>query len=325
VDLDAAARYGVKAGDVRRAASTLLAGIQVGLLFEEQKVFEVVVWGKPELRTSVSTIRGLGIETATGDIVRLDDVADVRIAPTPSVITREGVMRILDVGADVSGRDIGAVVRDVEAALAGVQFPLEYHAEVFSAAADQQAAQLRLIAVMLGAAVLIFLLLQAAFARWRLALMVFLTLPIALVGGLVAGLLGGDLVSLGTLGGLVTVLAISVRTGVSLIDHYQKMERIEGEPFGPALILRGAQDRLGPTLMTAFGTALAVLPFIVMGNVAGLEIVRPMAIFVLGGLITSTLLTLFVLPNLYLHSGPMPEADTQTLLTDQPALEPTTA
>jgi CzcA family heavy metal efflux pump len=325
VDLDAAAQYGVKAGDVRRAAATLLSGIEVGLLFEDQKVFEVVVWGKPELRTSVSSIKDLRIQTPSGSTVSLDDVADVRIAPTPSVITREGVMRIVDVGAGVSGRDIGSVLRDVNAAVSSIQFPLEYHAETFSPAQVQQDALLRLLAVMAGAAILMFLLLQAAFARWRLAFLVLLTLPAAIVGGVVSGLVGGDLFSLGTLGGLLTILAISVRTGVSLIDHYQKIERLENEAFGPGLVIRGAQERLGPTLMTAFGTALAVLPFIVLGDVAGLEIARPMAVFVLGGLVTSTLLTLFVLPTLYLHSGPRLVADTETLLTEQPALEPTTA
>jgi CzcA family heavy metal efflux pump len=325
VDLEAAARYGVKAGDVRRAAATLLSGIEVGLLFEQQKVFEVVVWGKPELRESIASVQDLGIETPTGALVRLDDVADVRVAPTPTVITREGVMRIVDVGAQVDGRDIGAVVRDVNAAVAGIGFPLEYHAEVFSPAAAQADAQLRLLLVMIGAAILVLLLLQAAFGRWRLAAFVFLTLPAAMVGGVVAGLAGGELFSLGTLGGAFTVLAISTRTGVALIDHFQKMERVQGEPFGASLVLKGAQERLGPTLMTVFGTALAVLPFVVLGDVAGLEIVRPMAIFVLGGLITSTLVTLFVLPTLYLTSGPRPVADTETLLSEPAAFEPTTA
>jgi CzcA family heavy metal efflux pump len=325
VDLDAAARHNILAGDIRRAATTLLSGIEVGLLFDDQKVFEVVVWGKPELRESITSVQNLPIETAAGATVRLDDVADVRIAPTPTVITREGVMRILDIGVDVNGGDLGAIIQGINAAVGTVQLPLEYHAEVFSPAAEQQAAQLRLIAVLLGAAALVFLILQAAFGSWRLAFFVFLTFPAALVGGLVTGVLGGDLVSIGTLGGLMTVLAISVRTGMSLIDHYQKMERVQGQPFGPELVLKGAQERLGPTLMTAFGTALAVLPFIVLGDVAGLEIARPMAIFVVGGLVTSTLLTLFVLPTLYLRSGPRPVADTETLLTDQPALEPTTA
>jgi Cu/Ag efflux pump CusA len=325
VDLEAAARFGVKAGDVRRAAATLLSGIEVGLLFEQQKVFEVVVWGKPELRASVASVAGLGIETPSGALIRLDDVADVRIAPTPTVITREGVMRIVDVGAQIEGRDVGAVLRDVNAAVAAIGFPLEYHAEVFSPAGVQADAQLRLLIVLIGAAILVLLLLQAAFGRWRLAAMVFLTLPAAMVGGLLAGLAGGDLVSLGTLGGVFTVLAISTRTGVALIDHFHKMERVQGEPFGPSLVMKGAQERLGPTLMTAFGTAVAVLPFIILGDVAGLEIARPMAIFVLGGLITSSLVTLFVLPTLYLHSGPRLVADTETLLSEPGAFEPTTA
>jgi Cu/Ag efflux pump CusA len=214
--------------------------------------------------------------------------------------------------------DIGAAVRDV-------QFPLEYHAEVFSPTAEREAAGARLLAVLLGTAILMFLLLQAAFGSWRLAFLVFITLPAALVGGVLAGWAGGDLVSLGSLAGMFTVLAISVRTGVSLIDHYRTLERSQGAAFGPSMILRGAQERLGATLMTAFGTALAVLPFVVIGDVAGLEIVRPMAIFVLGGLITSTLITLFVLPNLYLRSGPSPEADTETLLTERSTLEPSAA
>jgi Cu/Ag efflux pump CusA len=324
VDLEAAAQHNLLAGDIRRAATTLLSGIEVGLLFDDQKVFEVVVWGKPELRESITSVQNLPIETPAGTTVRLDEVADVRIAPTPTVITREGVMRILDVGVDVSG-DLGAVLGRINGAVGTVQLPLEYHAEVFSPASERQDALLRLLAVIAGVAALAFLLLQAAFGSWRLALFTFLTLPAAVVGGLVTGALGGDLVSIGTLGGLLTVLAISVRTGISLIDHYQKMERVQGQPFGPELVLKGAQERLGPTLMTAFGTALAVLPFIVLGNVAGLEIARPMAIFVLGGLITSTVLTLFVMPTLYLRSGPRTVTDTETLLSEQPALEPTTA
>ena len=136
VDLEAADALGLRAGDVRRAATTLLSGIEVGLLFEEQKVFEVVVWGKPELRDSISSVENLMIETPAGELVRLNEVADVRIAPTPSVITREGVRRIIEVGVNVSGRDLKSVLGDVDAAVGAIEFPLEYHAEVFSEAAD---------------------------------------------------------------------------------------------------------------------------------------------------------------------------------------------
>ena len=325
VDLEAADAFGLKAGDVRRAATTLLSGIEVGLLFEEQKVFEVVVWGKPELRASISSVENLMIETSAGDLVRLGEVADVRIAPTPSVITREGVRRIMEVGANVSGRDLGSVLRDIDAAVGAIEFPLEYHAEVFSEAADRQAAQITLLAVLAGVAVMVFLLLQAVVASWRLAAAVFVTLPAAIAGGILAGLAGGELVSIGTLAGLFAVLAISVRTSISLIDHFQQLERTGRHGVGLQLVLAGAHDRLGPTLMTVFATAVGVLPFVVLGEVAGLEVVRPMAIFVLGGLITSTLLTLFIVPDFYMHSGPSPQADTESLLTEQPALEPTMA
>jgi Cu/Ag efflux pump CusA len=326
VDLEAAASRGVKAGDVRRIVTTLLSGLEVGLLFEEQKVFEVVVWGKPELRDSISAVEDLLIETPSGDLIRLDDLADVRVAPTPTVISREGVMRIVDVGASVGGRDIGSVMTDINEALADVAFPLEYHAEVFAAAAAQQEAQLRLVSIIAAAALLSLLLFQAAFGRWRLSLLVFLTIPAALAGGLVTGALGGELMSLGTLGGVFAVLAISVRLAMSLIDHLRQIERVEGAEFGPALVVRGAQDRLGPTLMTTFGTAVAVVPFVALGNVAGLEIARPMATFVLGGLFTSTLIALFVLPKLYLESGPRQVTDTEELLAEERSgLQPTTA
>jgi Cu/Ag efflux pump CusA len=322
VDLEAADAFGLRAGDVRRAATTLLSGIEVGLLFEEQKVFEVVVWGKPELRSSISSVENLMIETPAGELVRLDEAADVRIASTPSVITREGVRRIMEVGVNVSGRDLGSVLQDMEAAVGAIEFPLEYHAEVFSEAADQQAAQFTLLAVLAGVAVMAYLLLQAVVASWRLAAAVFVTLPAALSGGMLAGLAGGELVSIGTLAGLFAVLAISVRTSISLIDHFQRLERTGQHGAGPKLVLAGANDRLGPTLMSVLAIAVGLLPFVVLGDIAGLEVVRPMAIFVLGGLITSTLWTLFVVPDLYLRSGPSPQADTEALLNEQPALEP---
>ena len=325
VDLAAAQRYGVKAGDVRRAATTLLSGIEAGLLFEDQKVFEVVVWGTPELRTSLTSVQDLPIETPSGETVRLGEVAHVRVTSAPSAITREGVMRYLDVGASISGRDTGAVVSDLRTAVSAIEFPLEYHAEVFSPAAERDGALTRLLAVLLGSVVFGFLILQAAFGSWRLAFLVFITLPAALIGGVLAGLATGGLVSVGSLAGLLAVLAISIRTGTSLINHYRNLERNQSKTFGPALILQGAQERLGPTLITVVGTALAVLPFVVMGDVAGFEVARPMAIFVIGGLVTSTLITLFVLPNLYFRSGPSPASDTETLLSERPALEPSAA
>ena len=174
-------------------------GIQVGNLFEEQKVFDVVVWSTPETRHSLTSIRDLLIDTPSGEQVRLGDVAEVRIVPSASIIRHDAVRRYLDVTAAVQGRDLGAVAADIDSRLKQMQFPLEYHAEVLGDYAGQQAAQLRLLALAIAAAIGIFFLLQAAYGSWRLALLSFLTLPAALVGGLLAALVTGT-ISLGIAG-----------------------------------------------------------------------------------------------------------------------------
>jgi CzcA family heavy metal efflux pump len=306
VDLDAAQRYGLKPGDVRRAAATLLSGIQVGNLFQDQKVFDVVVWGTPETRNSLNSVHDLLIDTPGGEQVRLGDVAEVRMVPAESVIRHDAVKRYLDVRVNVQGRDPGAVAADITGRLQQMQFPLEYHAEVLGGYTDRQAAQTRLLILVIAVAIAMFFLLQAAFGSWRLAAVSFVTLPSALVGGVIAALLGGGGLSLGMLGGLLAVFGIAARTGILLITHYQHLERYEGETFGPALVLRGSRERLAPIMTTAIATALVLVPFIVFGNSAGLEIVAPMALVILGGLITSTLLSLFVAPVVYLQFGSSP-------------------
>jgi Cu/Ag efflux pump CusA len=323
VDLDAAADAGLKAGDIRRAATSLLSGIQVGSLFEEQKVFEVVVWGTPEHRSSVSSIADLLIDTPKAGLVRLGDVADVRVAAAPSVIEREGVMRYLDVTADVSGRDLGSTLADVRTAVAGVPFAIEYHAEIRSAAQVRQDDQFRLLAVAAGGLILMLLLLQAAFGAWRLAVLMLLALPAAALGGVVAALATGDLLTLGALAGFVLVIAITIRHAVALIDRFRRLEADGGS--GIDIAMAGVQERLVPIVTTILGTAFFALPFIVLGDVAGLEIMRPMSIFVLGGLVSSMLLLLFVVPSIYLLSGPSPASETETLLSEPPAFEPTAA
>jgi Cu/Ag efflux pump CusA len=152
----------------------------------------------------------------------------------------------------------------------------------------------------------IFLLLQAAFASWRLAIVAFLTLPTALSGGVLAALAGGGILSLGSLFGFFAVLGIAVRNGVLLIKHYQHLERQEGEAFGSELVLRGARERLAPILMTALATGLALAPFAIFGDIAGLEMIYPIAVVILGGLVTSLVLNLFIVPALYLRFGASP-------------------
>jgi Cu/Ag efflux pump CusA len=312
VDLQRAQRFGVKPGDVRRAAAILLAGLPVGNLFEEQKVFDVVVWGSPDIRRSAADVEQLLIDTPSGDHVHLSEVADVRVAENPTVLRHEAVSNYLDVSADIAGRDAGAVVDDVEAAIAGVTFPLEHHAEIRGAASDPDASPSQIPAVAVTSAIAIFLLLQAAFLSWRLAILAFATLPIAIAGGIVAAAIGGGTIGLGAFAGLLAVLGLTARSVVLTIRHYQRLEREGADTFGDELILRGTQDRFLPTVVGALGTIVALVPLVVLGDVAGLEIARPMAIVMIGGLVTSTLLTLFVLPPLYRMHGFVAQRDTVT-------------
>jgi Cu/Ag efflux pump CusA len=296
VDIAAAERHGLKPGDIRRATTSLLSAIGVGFLFEDQKVFEVVVWGEPELRHSLTSVGDLLLDTPSGVPVRLADVAALRVAPTPTVIRREGVMRILDVGATVECRDVGAVMADVEGRLAGISFPLEYHAEVRGVAAEREADQIRLLAVFLAAAIGIFLLLQATFASWRLASMAVLVLPAALAGGFaMIYATGGGIHSLGAVTGLLAVAAIAVRNGVAHIVACQQLEREVGDGAPHDLVLHRARERLATTVLTAAATALAVAPFVLLGSLPGFEMVRPMALVILGGW-SPRHFTLFVIP-----------------------------
>jgi CzcA family heavy metal efflux pump len=300
VDLGKADRYGIKPGDVRRAATTLLSGLVVGSLFEQEKVFDVVVWGTPQIRSSLTSVRALLIDTPGGGQVRLGGVANVRIAPSPGIIKRQGVSRYVDVGAGVSGRDRDAVVRDVQQRLQDLRFPIQYHAEVLGA--DDQPTG-RLISIAIAAAVGMFLLLQAFFGSWRLAILSVLTVPIGAVGGLAAALIAGGELSFGSYIALVAVFGIAMRSGVLLFDRYRGLEQDEGVEFGEKLVLRGARDRFAPVLTTGVAGILVFLPILIMGSRPGLELLHPLAVVVIGGLVTSVPFTLLVLPALYLRFG----------------------
>ncbi len=301
VNVAKAAAYGLKPGDVRRAASTLVAGEEVGDIFRAGKAYDTVVWSTPETRGNVEAIKALPIDTPSGTVVHLADVARVVVGPVANVIERENDSRRLDVAANVSGRDLGSVAADVRKAMAAVQFPRGYHAELLGEYRERQAAQADMYRLAVLAAAAILLLLQVSFGNWRLAGLIFLTLPMALVGGVLANYVSGGVISLGTLVGFFTVFGIAARNGILLVNHCQHLERVEGEPFGPALVLRGARERLSPILMTSLATALAVVPLVVLGNRPGHEIEYPVAVVILGGLVTSTALNLFVVPSLYLR------------------------
>jgi CzcA family heavy metal efflux pump len=303
VNLARAERHGLKPGDVRRDAATLVAGEEVGDIFRAGKAYDTVVWSPASARHSVSDVENLPIGVPSGGQVRLGAVANVSLQPNPNAIERQGDSRYLDVGAAVSGRDLGAVVNDINKKLAAVHLDRGYHVELLGEYRERQAAQGRLLQSSLIAGVAILLLLQASFRRWRLAALAFLSLPMALVGGVLAAWVGGGIISLGSLVGFFTVFGIAARNGILLINHWQHLEEQEGMSFGPALVLRGARERLSPILMTSLATGLALVPLVVLGNRPGHEIELPLAVVVLGGLVTSTLLNLVILPSLYLRWG----------------------
>jgi len=303
VNLVKAERYGLKPGDVRRDAATLVAGEEVGDIFRAGKAYDVVVWSPERTRHSFSDIENLPIDLPAGGRVRLGEVATVALRPNPNAIDRQGDSRYLDVGANVSGRDLGSVVNDIEHRLASVRLDRGYHVELLGEYQERQAAQSRLLESAVIAAVLILLLLQASFRRWRLAVLTFLTLPMALVGGVLAAWLAGGIISLGSLVGFFTVFGIAARNGILLINHCQHLEDNEGMEFGPQLVLRGARERLAPILMTSLATGLALVPLVALGLRPGHEIEHPLAVVILGGLVTSTLLNLFIVPSLYLRFG----------------------
>ncbi len=301
VDLTAAEKFGLKPGDVRRQAAYMVAGEEAGDIHTANRTYDVQVWSTPASRHSLSSIKNMLINTPTGQTIRLTDVADVRIAPAPNAINHEGLSRRLNVEADVVGRDLGSVIDDVEDALDTVQFPLGYYPTLLGEYAERQAAQERIVIMGLLAVLVIFCLLRVSLGSWKVATMAFLSLPMALSGGILAALLFGGVLTLGSLVGLLTILGIAARNSIMLISHFQHLETVEGIPFGSALVQQGARERLVPILMTVLTAGLALVPLVIAGNIPGHEIEHPMAIVILGGLLTSTLANLFVVPVLYLR------------------------
>ena len=297
------ATFGLTAGEVRRQAQTLVAGQKLGEIYHDQKAFDVALWGEPAVRGDLHALADLMILSPSGAPVRLRDVADVRIMPAPNEVKRENGQRRIDVTLNVAGADLGDVARAVESAVAQVPFATGYSPRVLGEYAALQESRQRLWSTGLLCLIGILLLVWLEFRSGRITALVALSLPFALVGGVVGVALTGGVLSLGSLVGFVTVIGISARNGIMLLSHYDHLRRVEGEAFGPALILRGAEERLVPILMTALCAGLALLPLVVAGDKPGHEIEHPMAIVILGGLVSSTLLNLFLMPALYARFG----------------------
>lgn len=300
VNLEKALKYGLKPGDVRRSEAVMLQGILVGSVFKDQKVFDVIVKGKPELAENANTLRNLLIDSPDGKKVRLSEIADVRPGSTPVVIDRDAVSRKLDITADVKGRSVEAVADELETRLKSLDMPLEYHAEVLDRTVDEEINFGDIILFGLGALIATLLLFQALLRSWRLAAMAVVAVPAALSGGVIATLVLADGVTVGAGAGLLGLFALATRQIATILRHFQDLEREEGNGLDADLVTRGIQDRL-PALVTSLVASGAVLlPFALFGPRLGLEILQPMAVVILCGLVTLAALDFLGLPVLYL-------------------------
>ncbi|MBC8352301.1 MAG: efflux RND transporter permease subunit [Planctomycetes bacterium] len=303
-------QFGLTPGDVRRAATTLIKGRTVGEVYRKQKVYEVAVWGVPEIRSDLSAVRECLIETPSGGHVPLGDVAEISIVPAPNTIKRESASRRIDVTCNVRDRDLGSVARDIETEVRQVDFERGYHPEFLGEYAAQQASRRQMILMGVLAMVGIVVLIYSEFRAWNLVSLVMLSFVFALIGGVFGVWIGGGSLSLGSLVGFVTVVGIAIRNGIMMVSHYRHLEAEEEMEFGVQLAIRGAEERLTPILMTALTAALALMPLVVAGNKPGHEIEYPMALVIVGGLLSSTLMNLFLMPALYCQFGRVKRIET---------------
>jgi Cu/Ag efflux pump CusA len=300
-NLTAAQRYGLNPGDVRRTATTLFSGLLVGNLYEDQTVFDVVVVGTPSITSTPARLADMLIDTPSGDQVRLGDIATVRVISTPTVIRHDATLRSVDVTAGVSGRDVSEVLSDIRGRVQSVPMPLEYHAEVLGDAAQHQTENLQTTGLAIAVAIGVFLLLQAALSSWRLAALVFLTLPLSGAGAVLAASFVGGIMTLGAVLGLFTVLALAIRNNLALVSSYRRLGSSEGNALSLESILDVTREGASRVLLSAGAVAVVLLPLLFFGGMPGTDVLYPMAAEVIGGLISSTLLTLLVLPALYVR------------------------
>jgi Cu/Ag efflux pump CusA len=313
VNVSAAAKYGLKPGDIRRDSAVLVSGIPVGSYYQGQQIFDVAVWAAPTQRDNLTAIQNLKIDIADGKQISLKDVASVTIQPALAVIDHDQVSRYLDITADVDG-SISAARARVDDKLASMPMPLGYHAETFSDVADRNAADRRTLWYTLAVLIALYLLLQAVLRSWGRALLLFLILPLAIAGGALTSLIAGTSITAGALVGFLVVFGIALRHGLLLMRRIQQLEQegtgaaVDGELTEPQpgvrsldRVLVATRERAFPLIVTAVAVALAVLPFLIRGTVPGVEFVRPLALVVIGGLITCVAVLLLVLPALYLR------------------------
>jgi CzcA family heavy metal efflux pump len=299
----AMARFGVTPAHLAEAIDVSFAGEVVSQVLEEQRSYDLVVRMDPALRGDLEAVRQARIDTPVGAQVPLGTLADVRYDLGPNGITRENAQRKIVVQANVAGRDVGSVVEDIRAEVAtAVTLPTGYYLEYGGQFESAEEATRTIGLLSLLSLAVVFLILFTEFGSVRQALLVLVNLPLALVGGVFAVLLTGGVLNIATLVGFITLFGIAVRNGILMVSHYNYLLAEEGEDLRGAVI-RGSMERLNPVMMTALTAGLALLPLALSGGEPGNEIQSPLAVVVLGGLLTSLALNMVVVPVLYLRWG----------------------
>jgi CzcA family heavy metal efflux pump len=303
-DRDRARAYGIAPGRLNEQLSTLIGGREVAELREGQRAISLVLRLPNQWRDSPDRIADLPVEAGEGQHVPLSLVADVREAKGPNVILRENNQRRFAVAIKPSVRDVTRSVAQLRQEIeAKVPLPQGYFVTYEGEFQSQQEASQRILILTLVILVVIGLLLFGYFRTPFFAIQVLCDIPLALIGGLVLTRLMLNNISIATLVGFIAVAGISARNSIMLISHYLHLMRHEGEQFTKAMVIRGTKERLIPVLMTALSAGIGLLPLVLAGSDSGKEIVRPVAVVICGGLITSTLLGLAVTPAVFFHFG----------------------
>lgn len=304
IDRAAAARHGLTVWDIAETLETAFNGHQVSQVIEGQRKYDLVVWFDEANRSDLNAVRAAPVKTPSGAMIPVSQLANISESTGPNTINRENVQRRMTVSANVAGRDLGAVIADIESLIQQNVPMREGYFVTYGGQFESQQAASRVIFV-LGVLVVvaIFFLLFIALKSWRMALQVMVNLPLAFVGGVFALKVAGLDLSIAAMVGFITLFGIATRNGIMMLTHYVHLMKEEGQRFSEATILRGTQERLSPVLMTAMSAAFGMVPFVVAGNTPGKEIMHPVAVVLLGGLVTSTLLDQVVTPALFWRFG----------------------
>ncbi len=293
------AKYGITMPEFAEFVEVNLAGATVSQVYEQGKVFNLIVRAKDNVRDEMDKIRDLMIDTPNGQRIPISYVADVVSTVGPNTVSRENVKRKIVISANTSGRDLRGVVNDVQEIIdAEVKLPEGYHVEYGGQFESEQAASRTLLLTSLMSIVVIFLLLYMQFKNAAQSGVILLNLPLALIGGVFALMFTSGEVSIPAIIGFISLFGIATRNGMLLISHYNDL-RANGLTLQESVV-KGSLDRLNPILMTALTSALALIPLAFRGDLPGNEIQSPMAQVILGGLLTSTFLNAFIVPIVYM-------------------------